>query len=344
MSVSKTFSDAKFSRGVAGYNIKEVDAFLHTAAAETAELESKLATLQAKLAAYDAEKEKIAQEKAAADELLRLAEAKAKKLLSEAQSAARACERAAEIEAENLRTSAESKAQTRLHAAQVQADGVIADAEAAAKEKIEEAEETAARILAAADGRGRQMIAAAEKKTAEETDRYAAIVAAGREYTASVAELTENLRKNLAALNDRTKPHLDAAIAARPQPAAAPQTVETAVAETKTAPLDVPMPEGRTAAERPEGQRRARRGVSPTDGETETVGTESAGEETAVRDFSFAGGRLLDGDLPKREPGVKPYGTVNVTYDDTDNGFADVEKIIAAGKQGRKNPTGFAGK
>ncbi|MBQ9428274.1 MAG: DivIVA domain-containing protein [Clostridia bacterium] len=339
MSVSKTFSDAKFSRGVAGYNIKEVDAFLHTAAAETAELESKLATLQAKLAAYDAEKEKIAQEKAAADELLRLAEAKAKKLLSEAQSAARACERAAEIEAENLRTSAESKAQNRLHAAQVQADGVIADAEAAAKEKIEEAEETAARILAAADGRGRQMIAAAEKKTAEETDRYAAIVAAGREYTASVAELTENLRKNLAALNDRTKPHLDAAIAARPHPA------ETAAAPgSKEAPLDVPMPEGRTAAERPEGQRRARRGVSPTDGETETAGTESAGEETAVRDFSFAGGRLLDGDQPKSEPGVKPYGTVNVTYDDTDNGFADVEKIIAAGKQGRKNPTGFAGK
>lgn len=341
MSVSERLSDARFSRGVAGYNIKEVDAFLHTAATETAEMESKLATLQAKLAAYDAEREKIAQEKAAADELLRLAEAKAKKLLSEAQSAARACERAAQIEAENLRASAESKAQNRLHAAQVQADGVIADAEAAAKEKIEEAESTAARVLAAADGRGRQMIAAAEQQTAEETDRYAAIVAAGRDYTASVAELTENLRKNLAALNDRTKPHLDAAIAARPQPATAPQATETVAAQTKSASLDVPLPAGKPVSDRPEGQRHARRGVSPA---PEAPGTGSADGESEVRDFSFAGGRLLDGDRPKSDSSVSPYGAVNVTYADTDNGFADVERIIAAGRQGRKNPTDFADK
>ena len=349
MRLSDKLSDVRFSRGVAGYNTKEVDAFLQALAGELLQIEERLDALTARAALYDAEKEKITQEKAAADELLSLAESKAKKLLSEAQAAARACEHAAQIETEELRRSAESKAQNRLHAAQVQAEGMIADADVAAKEKIAEAEAGAARILSEADRRGQAMLAEAKAKTAAETDRYAEIVAAGRGYTASVAEITEKLRGELAALNDRTKPHLEAVLAARPAPAeqiapAAPAARKAAGGEDAPVAqaLDVPMPEERSGAGRIE--RRAMRtahGAQNASAAAQAPAVAAAGSP-AVQDYSFAGGRIVGDEFAKGESPVKPYGNLNVTYAGEDNGFADVEKIMQSGKAPKHDPTEFA--
>lgn len=330
MRITDKLADAKFSRGVAGYNIKEVDAFLQALSAEAVEAEAKMDTLQAALSAYDAEKEKIAQQKAAADELFALAEAKSKKLLSEAQAAARACERAAEIEAENLRASAESKAQNRLRAAQVQADAVLADAERAAKEKLDEANERAA-----------QLLAAAEAKTAAEADRYEEIVSAGRAYTASVAEITEALREKLAALNDRTKPRPDAALTVRAARTAKREKKDESEAAAPQA-QDIPMPEGRPAeSRRAPGERHALRGMHREPLSQTTDAAPGGGEEETVREYSFAGGRPAGDPPPKSASAVRPSDTVNVTYDTEDDGFADVERIIASGKAQKKDPTDF---
>lgn len=309
MSLSERLQSVHFNKGAIGYNTKEVDAFFSEMRTAAERDEAALRTLRAKLDAFEGKSAEIAR-----------TENEAYRLLA-----------AAKDEAEKLRAAAEAQAKTLLEDAKARAAAAeavaaeraaVAEREAArrANETVGNARQNAAMILAAADKRGRETLAAAEREAAATRAKAAALSRRSAEFEEKLRSLTADTVRALAALN-----------AAAPAP--------SAPADSPTPSADAPDA-ARLFASRP---RRTDR-VRPTE---PVPAPETAAETEAdntAHDYAFAGGKLLakDGERQNAAP-RKLYDAVSVTYDDGDDGYDDIKRLMdSAADRKLKNPTDFA--
>lgn len=123
MSLSEKIKSTKFSKSVAGYSQKEVDAFLESTAAVSGELEQKISVLRTKLDAYESR----------ADEIKKL-ENEAKRLLEGARCEARQIVLAAQKNAEEILAKANDDANAILATADKNGKAIVSAANAEADE------------------------------------------------------------------------------------------------------------------------------------------------------------------------------------------------------------------
>lgn len=139
MAISDRIQNAKFSKSMAGYSAKEVDAFLDDLLPIVREQEQLLQAMRAKLLTLDKRSEEIAKQEAEAERKIALAEAKAEETLAAAEkAAAEKLEKAAEG-ARLLEAEAAKNAERILAAADRQGKGVLAEAITAANAERESA-------------------------------------------------------------------------------------------------------------------------------------------------------------------------------------------------------------
>ena len=139
MAISDRIRGVKFSKSVAGYSVKEVDAFLDDLLPIVQEQEQLLQAMRAKLLTLDKRSEEIAKQEAEAERKIALAEAKAEEIVAAAEkAAAEKLEKAAEG-AQILAAEAAKKAERILAAADRQGKGVLAEAITAANAERESA-------------------------------------------------------------------------------------------------------------------------------------------------------------------------------------------------------------
>lgn len=157
MPISEKIQKASFSKSMAGYTAKEVDAFLGDLLPLAMEQEQTITTLRAKLSAMEARTEEIAH-----------LEKEAYRLLEKAREESARIVAAAEEKARVLRTEAEQTAEVKLQIAEKNATELVASAEHTARTSIDTAKKTAETILHTADQKGKaQLREAAEVANAE---------------------------------------------------------------------------------------------------------------------------------------------------------------------------------
>ncbi len=150
MPISEKIQKASFSKSMAGYTAREVDAFLGDLLPLALEEEQLVSALRAKLGAMEARVEEIARQEKEAYRLLERAREEAERIVA-----------AAEEKARGVRTEAEQTAELRLQNAEKQAAELVASAEATARTSIDTAKKTAETILSTADQKGKTLLAEA---------------------------------------------------------------------------------------------------------------------------------------------------------------------------------------
>lgn len=150
MPISEKIQKASFSKSMAGYTAREVDAFLGDLLPLALEEEQLVSALRAKLGAMEARTEEIAQQEKEAYRLLERAREEAERIVA-----------AAEEKARTVRTEAEQSAEVRLQNAEKKAAELVAAAERTARASIDTAKKTADTILDTADRKGKALLAEA---------------------------------------------------------------------------------------------------------------------------------------------------------------------------------------
>lgn len=204
MAISDRIQNAKFSKSMAGYSAKEVDAFLDDLLPIVREQEQLLQAMRAKLLTLDKRSEEIAKQEAEAERKIALAEAKAEEILAAAEKAA----------AEKLEKAAEGAR--------------LLEAEAA---------KNAERILAAADRQGKGTLAEAITAANAERESANAIRAEYTVFESRFRALVADTARALAALQEEAPKA--ASLKAVPVAEAKPEPKE----EPKEAPREAPSPE-----------------------------------------------------------------------------------------------------
>lgn len=204
MAISDRIQNAKFSKSMAGYSAKEVDAFLDDLLPIVREQEQLLQAMRAKLLTLDKRSEEIAKQEAEAERKIALAEAKAEETLAAAEKAA----------AEKLEKAAEGAR--------------LLEAEAA---------KNAERILAAADRQGKGTLAEAITAANAERESANAIRAEYTVFESRFRALVADTARALAALQEEAPKATS--LKAVPVAEAKPEPKE----EPKEAPKEAPSPE-----------------------------------------------------------------------------------------------------
>lgn len=311
MKISEKLRDAKFSKSIVGYATKEVDGLIDDLILRAQENEYTLEEQRAKLAAFEARTEAIAQKEAEAARLLESAKEEAKRIVSEAQT------RAADL-LQNARQSAEEI----TDAAKYRAESALAEGERRAAKCAADAKEKAELVLAAADRRGKLMLAEAKEKADAQTGKAAELAAVCETFENRFRAIVADTVKALHAHNASAP--VPAALA---KPAPAPKPVQPAPKKPQ------PEPETPVSATKPAEK-------PSTEGET------GKNEPAAQTDYTFAGGKLFS-DPTLRDSGAPKhhlYDTVQVSYE-ADDGYEDIRRLMESAEDApRKGPTGFSDK
>ena len=212
MAISDRIQGAKFSKSMAGYSTKEVDAFLSDLLPIVQEQEQLLQVMRTKLLALDKRSEEIAKQEAEAARKIADAEAKAEAILA-------AAEKAAEEKLEKA------------------ADG--------ARILEIEATKNAERILAAADRQGKGVLAEAITEANAERESANAIRAEYTVFESRFRALVADTARALAALQEDAPKATAVKAVPVPEPVAEAKPVPKAepVAEPTPAPKAEPLPE-----------------------------------------------------------------------------------------------------
>ncbi|MBQ5390389.1 MAG: DivIVA domain-containing protein [Clostridia bacterium] len=310
MLLSEKLEQAKFSKSVAGYSVKEVDGFLGDFLPILREEEELMRVLRTKLSAFEAHIEEIEKREKEAYRVLEAAKEEAGNMLA-----------AAKRNADTLVAEAKAAAALREQAAEARAAEQIDTAERRAAARLEEAKQNAEMILAAADRKGRTMLAEASSKATAQNQSTKALAAECIAFEARFRTLVADTVRALAALKDDAPKPMTVPTAPAPAPIEA--SAETVHVSEPTAPRRTVQP---TAIP-----------VQPQEAVPETADT------TAAQDIAFAGGQPVSAYTAETEraPKRRLYDTVNVTYEE-DDGFSDIQRLMddADGKK-KTNPAHF---
>lgn len=148
MPISERIQKASFTKSMAGYTAREVDAFLGDLLPLVLEQEQLISALRAKLGAMEARTEEIAQQEKEAYRLLERAREEADRILLAAEEKARA-----------VRAEAEQTAESKLQSTEQKAAELLAAAEKTARTSVAGAKKTAETILSTADQKGKAQLA-----------------------------------------------------------------------------------------------------------------------------------------------------------------------------------------
>lgn len=316
MLLSEKLEQAKFSKSVAGYAVKEVDGFLGDILPVLREEEELMRVLRTKLSAFEAHTEEIEKREQEAYRVLEAAKQEAESMLVAARKNAGA------IVAE-----AKAAAEARERAADAHAAEQLQNAERRSAERIDEAKKTAEMILAAADRKGRTMLAEAQARATAQSQSAKALAAECVAFEARFRTLAADTVRALSELkDDAPKPIVTQSasqIAAEPilQQSARMAQPETPAQPPQRAVPPAPVPESPKAESTP---------AAPE-------------EESAARDIPFAGGQPISAytGASEKPSGRKLYDTVTVSYE-SDDGYEDIRKLMedTSGKK-PTNPAHF---
>ena len=311
MLLSEKLEQAKFSKSVAGYAVKEVDGFLGDILPVLREEEELMRVLRTKLSAFEAHTEEIEKREQEAYRVLEAAKQEAENMLAAARKNAGA------IVAE-----AKAAAEARERAADAHAAEQLQNAERRSAERIDEAKKTAEMILAAADRKGRTLLAEAQARATAQSQSAKALAAECIAFEARFRTLAADTVRALSELKDD-----------------APKPIVTQSA-SQIAPKPVQPAEPEVSEEPP---RRVVR-LAPAAEQPKVEPTPAApAEESAARDIPFAGGQPVSAytGASEKPSGRKLYDTVTVSYDN-DDGYEDIRKLMedASGKK-PTNPAHF---
>lgn len=314
MLLSEKLEQAKFSKSVAGYAVKEVDGFIGDFLPILREEEELMRVLRTKLSAFEAHTEEIEKREQEAYRVLEAAKKESESMLA-----------AARKNADAIVAEAKAAAEAREHAADAHAAEQLQNAERRCAERIDEAKKTAEMILAAADRKGRTLLAEAQARASAQSQSARALAAECIAFEARFRALAADTVRALSELkDDAPKPIVtQAAREPIPQPIAEPIVPQPAAPAEPASRTTRPAP----AATQP--QPKAEPAVPA--------------EESAPRDIAFAGGQPVSAytGAPEKPSGRKLYDTVTVSYDN-DDGYEDIRKLMedANGKK-PTNPVHF---
>ena len=304
MHLSEKLEQAKFSKSVAGYSVKEVDGFKSDFLLVLREEEELMRVLRTKLSAFEAHAEEIEKREQESLRILEAAKAECESILA-----------AARKNADAIVAEAKATAEVRERAAEAHAAEQIAEAERRSAARVEEAKQNAEMILAAADRKGRTMLAEAKSIATAQSQSAKALAAECVAFEARFRTLAADTVRALAALkDDAPKPILPLA------PDGAP------VLMAEPAPKPEPAPAVKTPAAEP----------------APAPAVEEKTDAADTKDIPFAGGQPISaytGEVD-RASRRRLYDTVTVTYEE--DSFSDIRKIMegADGKK-QKNPAHF---
>lgn len=193
MSISEIFADVKFTKSVAGYSAKEVDAFIGEMLPKIAEQEQILSGLRVKLEALEARREEIA-----------ATEQNAKALLENAEREAKIIEETANKKVEGMIADANIGIEVQTRAAASHAAKVISDAEKEAEDIVSEAKKNSERIVAAADAQARAMLAQVKEFCEEEKRKAQELSNECAAFEASFKKLVAKTVEEFARIKEKT--------------------------------------------------------------------------------------------------------------------------------------------
>ena len=302
MHVSEKLEQAKFSKSVAGYSVKEVEGFLADLLLLVRDEEERVRALSVKLSAFEAQAAEIEKRE---QESLRLLEA--------ARAEAEGVRIAAQRNADAIVAEAKAVAEAREHAAKVHADEQIKEAERRSAARVEEAKQNAEMILVAADRKGRTMLAESKSRATAESQNARALAAECAAFEARFRALAADTVRALAALKEEApKPIVTVS---EPAPIAA-EPVQKATRKEQAAEK---VAEKASAPEKEEPK-------APVVQDVPFAGGQPVSAYTKETD---------------RVSSRKLYDTVTVTYEE-DDGFSDIRKLMGdtQGKK-QTNPAHF---
>ncbi len=335
MGICDQLRGAKFSKGVAGYNPKEVDGFLADILKFAEQNEQLLSALQVKLDAYESRRAEVDRQEREAYRLLEAARTEALKITDAAKS-----------EAARLTGEAARKAEKILSDAETRAEKISAEVGKRLAEQQQAAKQSADKILASADQQGKTLLAESRAQAAVAEQNAAELVLRTKTFEARFRALVADTIRALSELE-----------------AEAPANVAVPAVEKKKfvqRPLSTQRARSRdpehalTRASRalpsvsvPDPQRYAADTIAveeqpPSPSEAKASLGRSA--DDSAHDFAFAGGKLLteDGNAPAAQKKYKPYDTVTVTYENSEDDFSDIRKIMeSAGENRQKKSARF---
>lgn len=312
MLLSEKLEQAKFSKSVAGYAVKEVDGFLGDLLPVLREEEELMRVLRTKVSAFEAHTEEIEKREQEAYRVLEAAKNEAESMLA-----------AARKNAEAIVAEAKAVAEARERAADAHAAEQLANADRRSAERLDEAKRTAEMILAAADRKGRTLLAEAQARATAQSQSAKALAAECVAFEARFRTLAADTVRALSELKDD-----------------APRPIVTLPASQNAAEPTVQQPVQPTAPAAPAEP--ARRVVRPAPAPEQQEHSVPAETNTA-RDIAFAGGQPVSSYTGQSEKpsGRKLYDTVTVSYE-SDDGYEDIRKLMedASGKK-PTNPAHF---
>lgn len=310
MLLSEKLEQAKFSKSVAGYAVKEVDGFIGDFLPILREEEELMRVLRTKLSAFEAHTEEIEKREQEAYRVLEAAKQEAESMVA-----------AARKNADAIVAEAKAAAEARERAAEAHAAEQLQNAERRSAARIDEAKKTAEMILAAADRKGRTLLAEAQARASAQSQSAKALAAECIAFEARFRALAADTVRALSELkDDAPKP-----IVTKP----VQQPIPEPIVQQPVAPVE---PASRPARPAP--------AVEQPKPKEESA---APAAESAPRDIAFAGGQPVSAytGAPEKPSGRKLYDTVTVSYDN-DDGYEDIRKLMedANGKK-PTNPVHF---
>ncbi len=308
MALSEKFEGVKFSKGVAGYSTKEVDAFFADTLPLIKEQEQIITSLRAKLGAFEAQKDEIAKKEHEAYRLLEAAKGEADIIVSNAKASA-----------EKINDSAQAAANEKELNARKRAAELLQKAESEAETILLNAKQNSEKIIAAADARGKEMLTKAKAEHYDIASRAKELSSECKSFEESFRTLVADTARALASLNGSSrlpKEEPEARVGAKPQ-TVMPKKMQTVKKEEPVADTKEPVTE-----------------------ELVPRREEEHPEDNVHTDISFSGGKVIDTSRTGEKPKRHLFDTVTVTYDD-DSDFEDIKNIMREGKM-KKSPTHFS--
>ena len=335
MGICDQLRSVKFSKGVAGYNPKEVDGFLADILKFAEQNEQLLSALQVKLDAYESRRAEIDRQEREAYRLLEAARTEALKITDTAKS-----------EASRLTGEAARKAEKILSDAETRAEKISAEVGKRLAEQQQAAKQNADRILASADQQGKTLLAESRAQAAVAEQNAAELVLRTKTFEARFRALVADTVRALSELETEAPANVDVPAVEKKKFVQRPPNMQEArsrgpehtPARVSRALPSVPAPEPRRYAD----DTVAAGEQSPARPDSKAPLRQRA--DDSAHDFAFAGGKLLseDGNAPAAQKKYKPYDTVTVTYENSEDDFSDIRKIMeSAGENRQKNSARF---
>lgn len=170
MSLSEKIKNAKFSKGVAGYSVKEVDGFICDILPLVTECEQQLSALRVKLEAVEYQSDAIKKRENEAERMLEKAKSEAERIINEAKAIAKETVSQSETEALEKGDAAKRMADELLNTAKKNASAIIVSADKKGRETLAAANGNAEEINAKAEALSKEIRAFEENFRAAVAD------------------------------------------------------------------------------------------------------------------------------------------------------------------------------